>query len=314
MSFMLQCLSHTPLKGLVDPAPAVVGEVAALVAELRARVEAFAPELIVLFSADHYNGFFLDLMPSFCIGVAASAIGDYGTPAGALDVPRATAEACAAHVLARDVDVAVSYRMQVDHGFAQPLAELTGALDRYPVLPIFINSAAPPLPSFRRARLLGAAVGEYARSLARRVLFIGSGGLSHNPPVPQIADAAPDIAERLIAGRNPTPEARRQRQERTIAAAREFAGGASPLHPLSPAWDRQFLADLVQHDWAALDGYDNAAVSAAAGGSAHEVKSWVAAAAAMHAASAGRTRHETRYYRAIPEWIAGYAALTGTLD
>ena len=49
--------------------------------------------------------------------------------------------------------------MQVDHGFAQPLEFLLGGLDRVPVLPVFINGVAAPLPGFQRTRLLGEAMG-----------------------------------------------------------------------------------------------------------------------------------------------------------
>lgn len=310
-AFLLQCLSHTPLKGYVDPLPAVVEEVARMVAAQRAEVEAFDPELIVLFAPDHYNGFFLDTMPQFCIGTAATSVGDYMTSAGPLPVPREIAEACAEHVVAADIDLAISYRMLVDHGFAQPIEELTGSLDRYPVIPIFINSVAPPLVSLRRARQLGEAVGEFIRGLGKRTLILGSGGLSHNPPVPQMATATAEVAERLIAGRNPGPEARDARQQRTIAAATSFAAGTSPLHPLNPAWDEAFMDKLVHQDWAALDACGNAAITEAAGASAHEVKTWVAANAAMNAATGGHYRAEARYYKAIPEWIAGFAALTG---
>ena len=311
MKAQLQCLSHTPLKGYVDPRPTVVEEVARVVADLRAEVESFDPEIIFLFAPDHYNGFFLDAMPQFCIGTEAISVGDYSTSAGPLQVPRAIAEACAAYVVGRDIDLTQSYRMQVDHGFAQPLEELTGSLDRYPVIPLFINSVAPPLVTFRRARQFGEAVGEFARQLDKRVLFIGSGGLSHNPPVPQMATANPEVAERLIAGRDPTPQDRAAREQRTIDAATVFASGKSHLHPLNPQWDEAFMANLVCQDWTALDGYGNEAITAAAGASAHEVKTWVAANAAMNAATGGHYQVKSRYYRAIPEWIAGFAALTG---
>ena len=87
MPVHLECLSHTPLQGLVDPSPDVVAEVEATLAAARARVEAFAPELVILFSPDHYNGFFYKLMPAYCVGYAATSIGDYGGQAGRLDVP-----------------------------------------------------------------------------------------------------------------------------------------------------------------------------------------------------------------------------------
>ncbi|WP_028311802.1 3-carboxyethylcatechol 2,3-dioxygenase [Derxia gummosa] len=306
----LVCLSHTPLKGHVDPLPAVVAEVAGTVAMLRAEVERFAPELIVLFAPDHYNGFFLDLMPQFCIGVAATSVGDYSTSPGPLDIPRALAEDCAAAVVANGIDLAVSWRMQVDHGFAQPLEELTGGLARHPVLPLFINSVAPPLVDFKRAREFGAAVGRFLRGVERRVLVVGSGGLSHNPPVPQLRTAAPEVAERIIAGRNPTPEARAARQQRTIDAARAFAAGSNELRALNPDWDRRFMRHIETRDWPALDAYRNDDITADGGASAHEVKTWVAAAAAFDALAGGRGELASRYYRAIPEWVAGFGALT----
>jgi len=312
MPALLQCLSHSPLKGYVDPAADTVEEVASLMRALSDELHAFAPQLIVLFAPDHYNGFFLDNMPQICIGMQASSVGDYRSSPGALDVPRAIAEACHRYVVAQDFDVSSSYRMQIDHGFSQPLEELTGALDRYPVLPIFINSVAPPLISCARARKFGCAIGAFAGSLGIRVAYIGSGGLSHNPPIPEIATCPPEVAERIVAGRNPTPEARAARQARTIEAATRFAAGTSELRPLNPAWDRAFMHQVATRDWAALDAIGNAELTSAAGASGHESKTWIAACAAFDAASAGRGEFRTRYYRAIPEWIAGFGAMSGS--
>ncbi|CAM5432227.1 3-carboxyethylcatechol 2,3-dioxygenase [Eoetvoesiella caeni] len=310
-SMKLQCLSHTPLMGLVDPDEATVRSAMQALRTLKEDLETFDPELIFLFAPDHYNGFFYDLMPSFCIGAAASSIGDYGCRSGPLNVPGNLAIECVKAVQAAEVDCAVSFRMQVDHGFAQPLELLTGALDRYPVIPVFINSLAAPLPSFKRARLLGNAVGLYAATLGRRVLFMGSGGLSHNPPAPSLAGATPEVAERLIAGRNLSAEQRNARQQRTIDVAREFAGGGSTLHQLNPAWDKDFLERLKQRDLIGFDKVENAQIGLAAGESAHEVKTWLAANAAMAAATGGRYVVRSDYYAPIPEWIAGFSTLQG---
>ncbi|EPQ45582.1 3-carboxyethylcatechol 2,3-dioxygenase [Mycobacterium sp. 012931] len=70
-------------------------------------MRAYDPDLVVIFSPDHYNGFFYRAMPPFCIGMYASAVGDYGTHIGALDVPTDLAADCAKAVLGADVDVAV---------------------------------------------------------------------------------------------------------------------------------------------------------------------------------------------------------------
>ncbi len=308
----LQCLSHSPLMPLVHPEASVRQAADDAIGKLRDSVGRFAPDLIFLFAPDHYNGFFYDCMQQFCIGVQASSVGDFGFGHGELLVARDIARACAQAVTSADVDVAVSYRMKVDHGFTQPLTLLTGALDRIPVVPIFINSVASPLPTMRRARQLGAAVGRYARTLAgRRVLFIGSGGLSHNPPIPDIENAAPEVAERLIAGRNITTGQRALREQKVVEAARAFAEGKLALHPLNPEWDRRFMDLIAARAFPALDGFDNDGITGAGGASAHEVKTWVAATAAMAAATDDCFDVEARFYQAIPEWIAGFGIIEG---
>jgi 2,3-dihydroxyphenylpropionate 1,2-dioxygenase len=276
-------------------------------AAARARVAAFDPELVIIFAPDHYNGFFYEVMPQFCIGVQATAIGDFNSPAGPLPVDGEAALALAQAALANDIDIAVSYRMQVDHGCAQALDVLTGGIDRYPVVPVFINSVAPPMATCRRARLLGDAIGRYLAGMDRRVLLIGSGGISHEPPVPEIVGADAVVAERLIAGRNPTPASRDARQARTVAAAQAFAAGDSCLHPLNPAWDRAFLDVLQRGEITAVDGYTNAAIEREGGKSAHEIRTWVAAFGAL--AASGPYQARIDYYRPIPEWIAGFGAM-----
>jgi 2,3-dihydroxyphenylpropionate 1,2-dioxygenase len=300
-------MSHTPLHGYYDPAPEVVAEVERMQRAARERVAAFDPELVIVFAPDHYNGFFYDVMPQFCIGVNATAIGDFNSAAGPLPVAQEVALALADAALQGDIDVAVSYRMQVDHGCAQALDVLTGGIDRYPVVPVFINSVAPPMASCRRARLLGDALGRFIARMEKRVLLIGSGGISHEPPVPEIESADDVVAERLIAGRNPSHESRQARQARTIAAARAFAAGDSRLHPLNPVWDRAFLDLLQSGDIAAADGLTNDAITREGGKSAHEIRTWIAAFGAL--AACGPYDASIDYYRAIPEWIAGFGAM-----
>lgn len=309
MSALLHCLSHTPLVGLVDPSAEVLAEIDQSIADARNQIQQFDPELVILFAPDHYNGFFYDVMPSFCMGMAADAIGDFGSAAGEILVPGELAEACATAVLNEGVDTAVSYRMQVDHGFAQPLELLLGGLDRYPTIPVFINCVAKPMPSFKRARMLGEAIGKFAKGLDQRVLFIGSGGLSHQPPVPELATANPLMKDRLLgSGRHLSAGERSARTQRVVDAARKFVDDQDSLHPLNPQWDNQFLDIMVSQDLAALDALANDDLSAIAGKSTHEVKTWVSAFAALSAYGPYETT--SRYYRPIPEWIAGFGALS----
>src|SRR5918994_3407789 len=175
----LCCMSHSPLLNLPGPSRDLLDDVESGLAAARAFVADYDPELVVIFSPDHYNGFFYRTMPPFCIGTAAQGVGDYGTHAGPLDVPDDVATDCARAVLEAGVDVAISASMDVDHGTVQPLEKLFGDPTSRPVLPIFINSVATPLGPLKRSRMLGAAVGGFLAGLGKRVLVIGSGGLSH---------------------------------------------------------------------------------------------------------------------------------------
>src|SRR3954453_17000922 len=186
--------------------------VKAAFSELAAWTRDYNPDYIIQFAPDHFNGFFYDLMPAFCIGAGAVSLGDWGGASGPLDVPEATALALVDHVRAEDFDVAVSYRMPVDHGFVQMWEAILGDFKSVPILPIFVNAAAPPIPTYRRARQLGESVGRFALQSGKRVLFAASGGLSHDPPLPSIKDAPPELRERLIDGRHPSAEAKAARE------------------------------------------------------------------------------------------------------
>src|ERR1700752_922768 len=237
VALALCCMSHSPLLNLPGPSQDLLDDIEAAIAQAREFVADYDPELVVIFSPDHYNGFFYKVMPPFCIGMRATGVGDYGTHAGPLDVAEDLAAECAKAVLGAGVDVAVSDSMDVDHGTVQPLEKLFGDATARPVIPIFINSVATPLGPLRRVRALGAAVGTYLATLGQRVLIIGSGGLSHDPPVPTLASAPPAALGRIVHGNPMTAEQRQARQTAVMEAAREFADGQGSLQPLNPDWD-----------------------------------------------------------------------------
>jgi 2,3-dihydroxyphenylpropionate 1,2-dioxygenase len=305
-------MSHSPLLNLPGPPQDLLDEIEAALADTRQFVEKYDPELVVIFSPDHYNGFFYKAMPPFCIGTAAQGVGDYGTQAGPLNVPDDIASDCAKAVLESGIDVAISASMDVDHGTVQPLQKLFGDAAARPVIPIFINSVATPLGPLRRVRGLGAAVGAYLTTLGKRVLVVGSGGLSHDPPVPTLATAPLAALERIVHGAPMTPEQRQARQVAVMDAARAFAKGESPLQPLNPDWDHAFLELLDANRLADVDSWSNGWIEHEAGHSAHEIRTWVAAFAAL--AAHGKYQTVQRFYRAAPELIAGFAIRTAVLN
>ena len=304
-------MSHSPLLNLPGPSQDLLDAIESAIADTRRFVTDYDPELVVIFSPDHYNGFFYKAMPPFCIGTAAQGVGDYGTHAGPLNVPDDIATDCAKAILESGIDIAISASMDVDHGTVQPLQKLFGDATARPVIPIFINSVATPLGPLRRVRALGTAVGTYLATLGKRVLVVGSGGLSHDPPVPTLATAPPAALERIVHGRPMTTEQRQARQVAVMDAARAFAAGEGPLQPLNPDWDHAFLELLDANRLTEVDAWSNAWIAQEAGNSAHEIRTWVAAFAAL--AAHGRYETVQRFYRAAPELIAGFAIRTAVL-
>ncbi|MCL2585532.1 MAG: 3-carboxyethylcatechol 2,3-dioxygenase, partial [Streptosporangiales bacterium] len=256
MSLAVTALSHSPLLGFADPSPELAADLEKEFDVARAFIRDYDPEVVVIFGPDHYNGFFYDLMPAYAIGTGTvRGVGDYNTSTKPFTVPTDIAEGCAKAVLAAGVDIAVSKRMSVDHGIVQPLQVLFGDVDALPVVPVFVNSVAQPLAPLSRVRALGAAAGKYLASLDRRVLLVGSGGLSHDPPVPSWDTAAPGAREPLINGRNPTPEYRAARQQRVIDGAKAFAAGTATIRDLNPEWDTAFLDILESGDLSPVDSW-----------------------------------------------------------
>jgi 2,3-dihydroxyphenylpropionate 1,2-dioxygenase len=301
-------MSHSPLLGLNPIAPAVNDELSSAIAAAREQVLEFDPELVVLIGPDHYNGFFNELMPPFCIGTQATSVGDYLTPAGALNIDGDAALALATHLMDADFDIAVSRRMQVDHGFVQSLQLLWGGLATPPVVPIFVNAVAQPgIPRLHRCRQLGEAIGRFLDGCPKRTLLIGSGGLSHEPPVPTLAHPDAAVRERITVKRAPTAAERDAKTERVKAAGVALAAGDASMKPLNPEWDRRWMDALASGDLLALTGLSEDSIEHEAGLSAHESKAWLVARAALPAHSA--LPCPLRYYRAIPELIAGYGLM-----
>jgi 2,3-dihydroxyphenylpropionate 1,2-dioxygenase len=262
----------------------------------------------VVFGPDHFNGFFYRAMPSFCVGVAAESVGDWNTPAGDLPVATATAEACVRSLHQAGVDTAISYRMEVDHGLTQTLQMSFDWSALPPLLPIFINCAAPPRPPLARVVALGRAVGRFLETLNQRILVIGSGGLSHDPPMPALATAAPAVRERIIAGGRVTPEARAARQASVVTEGLRQSQGVSKAVALNPDWDRHILALLMRRDFDGLAMLDDDEITRTGGCGGHEIRAWVAAAAALSVFPA--TKPRLRLYRPIPLWVAGFGVMT----
>lgn len=287
---MLVTASHSPIIEFPAIETDSLRRVHAGLAEIRAEIDAFDPDLVVVFGVDHYGGQHMRSMPAFCVGVEATALADVGGTPGPLRVPRDTAVGAVNHARAAGVDVAVSYAMEVDHGFTQALVRMCGGVDRYPVLPIFVSCIQPPFVPFARARALGRAMGEYLATLDdRRMVIVGTGGLGHDPRIlfPPIDEVGADWRPYVLYGNSQQDVSQQSWIDYEIEAHHVAAAFlADPNIPddafgLHEDWDRAFLASYCSGDLEAFDVWQPEQVVADAGIGAMEVLSWVAARQAM---------------------------------
>jgi protocatechuate 4,5-dioxygenase, beta chain len=153
---------------------------------VRAWLAEVKPDVAVVFHNDHGLNFFLDKMPTFAVGAApeyANADEGWGIPTlpPFKGIPELSWHIID-HLVGQDFDLTTCQEMLVDHAVTLPL-KLFWPDGACPVLtvPICINTVQFPLPSARRCLALGKAVGEAISSWDsdRKVIVIGSGGLSH---------------------------------------------------------------------------------------------------------------------------------------
>lgn len=308
MNTSLVCASHSPLLYCFAREPQDWDALQASFSSRAEAIQAFDPELVVAFGADHFNGFFMKLMPAFCTGLEAEAVGDIGGFAGKIDVPADIAGAMVEDLRVNDIDMAVSYRMNIDHAFSQTINNMLGGLDAKPVIPVFINCITQPFVPFRRTRLMGEAVGRYVSTLGKRVLFLASGGMSHHPTryYPGPGEAEEEVAAwQLSGGDDPKSLSPSEWLERLYVMHHEGAEmivrgerTAKDMR-LNEDSDRRFLDVLTSDSLDGFDDWDLPALVEEGGIGSMELQTWIAATAAHRAV--GGSAPELDFYSVAPE-------------
>jgi aromatic ring-opening dioxygenase catalytic subunit (LigB family) len=199
--------SHAPLLARDwDKLPVPTRDrLAAAYDELGKRFAAAAPDVLIEISPDHWVNFFLDNLPTVCIGVGAEHDGP-PEPFMRKVYPRAKIPGHAGlgrhlleFALAHDFEPSSSHRMALDHGFCIPLWRM--ALDPPPpIVPMVVNGLEPPMPSVRRClawgHLIAEAVASYDEPI--RVAVLASGGLSHSIGEPGMGAIDPALDAEFI--------------------------------------------------------------------------------------------------------------------
>lgn len=212
---------------------------------LRAAIDATRPDALFVVAAEHFANFFMDNMPSFCLGIADDYEGPLEEPEW-LRIPRQRypgnadlARRLFAHI-SQTVDLSYSQEMKFDHGVMVPLHFLTPDCDRV-ILPLIVNCQEPPLAPLTRAYELGRAIRRACDAVPERIALVGTGGISHWPCTPNSG-------------------------------------------MINEAWDREFLRRWTSNDRAALTAYSDADTLREAGHGGFEIRPLVAIAGACEGA------------------------------
>lgn len=174
--------------------------------ELRRRLEAARPDVIVGISNDHMTNFFLNNMPAFCVGIADVYP---GPPPEFEPITGVKARRFPGHVeLGRAIlreafdsgfDPAFSGELVFDDNFAGPLHFLTPEKE-IPLVLILINAAEPPLPSLQRCYQFGAVLRRAIekQTVAQRVALLGTGGISHWVGTPEMGQINTAFDQKIL--------------------------------------------------------------------------------------------------------------------
>jgi len=233
--------------------------------EARQLLEQARPDVIVIFSTDHFDRCFYDNLPPFLVGVGKEAEGPINEwlrmPKVKLQVVGELGRFIVSEGLQNGVDFALSEELPLDHADVVLLSYITPRWD-VPIVPVVVNAFAPPMPSLKRCWQVGAFIRKAIKRWPekKRVAVMGTGGLSHWVGPPETGK-------------------------------------------VNAEFDRWFLQCLIEGKSAeVVEKYKNAEeLEQIAGNGGQEIRDWLAVAGAMPT----NLKPRVLAYEPIPQWATG---------
>src|SRR3569833_2598446 len=149
-----------------EEAPPLAAEWISKVAAYRETLTRARPDVLVMVGSDHFHQLWLDNMPQFLVGKAPFFDANFYNEEREFGLPKMTLrgeEDLAAHILRdgldRDFDLAFSNELRIDHNITCPIITLRPEAD-LPIVPVYTNIFAPPMPQPKRFVALGKALRE----------------------------------------------------------------------------------------------------------------------------------------------------------
>jgi protocatechuate 4,5-dioxygenase beta chain len=169
-----------------DQAPPFAAEWVRKVEAFRESLTRAEPDVLVLVGSDHFHQLWLDNMPQFLVGNAPRYDANWYNEEREFGLPRMVMDGVpdlSWHILRNGLDagfdLAFSNELRIDHSVTCPIITLRPQND-LPIVPIYTNIFAPPLPQPKRFVELGKQIRQLVESWPSdlRVAIIGTGHLS----------------------------------------------------------------------------------------------------------------------------------------
>ena len=169
-----------------DERPPFADEWVAKIERFRETLTRARPDVLVMVGSDHFHQLWLDNMPQFLVGKAPAYDANWYNEEREFGLPRFRLdghEELSSHILRGGLDagfdLAFSNELRIDHSITCPIITLRPQAD-LPIVPIYTNIFAPPLPQPKRFVALGKQIRTLVESWPsdQRVAIIGTGHLS----------------------------------------------------------------------------------------------------------------------------------------
>jgi aromatic ring-opening dioxygenase catalytic subunit (LigB family) len=162
-------------------------------AEMRRRLEAARPDVLVMFTNDHLLNWPINNVPEYTVGIGEEHVGpaEWFDEWLAMEKYRVAGHAPLARFIVNEGarrGLALSYlrEMQFDDGISVPTHYLNPDA-RFRLVPVTMNCTVPPIPTPERAYQVGSRLRDILAAYPgdERIAVIATGGLSHEPGGPR---------------------------------------------------------------------------------------------------------------------------------
>ena len=188
-------MTHSPgLTGWFDRAPkSQQTQALQAMTEMRERLAAARPDVIVAFSNDHLLNWPINNTPEYTVGIGAEHVGPadwYDEWLGLKKYKIPGHPALARYIVnegaRRQLALAWLREMEFDDGISVPTHYLNPDA-RFRLVPITMNCTVPPIPTPERAYQVGTVLRDVLRAYPgpERIAVVATGGLSHEPGGPR---------------------------------------------------------------------------------------------------------------------------------